>query len=159
MRLSGDLYGDTHGRVDLSIFGGKNERLCVWQGCGCMETGSEYCIRCYPSLDAHTQDIENRLLLCSPYLKEFKGHTRCSIQRNAFYSIVVPWMERREEKMSLYIQHIYTVNHGQGIEQRVSFSGHPWGRTKELYYYCRMKHIKFFFDTTDKDECLYYEEP
>jgi hypothetical protein len=124
-----------------------------------METGSEYCIRCYPSLDAHTQDIENRLLLCSPYLKEFKGHTRCSIQRNAFHTIVVPWMERREEKMSLYIQHIYTVNHGQGIEQRVSFSGHPWGRTKELYYYCRMKHIKFFFDTTDEDECLYYEEP
>lgn len=159
MRLSGDLYGDTYGRVDLSLFGGKTEHLYVWQGCGCMDTGSTYCIRCYPSLEAHTQEVENRLLVCSSDLKEFQGHTRSSIGREAFFTVVVPWIQRREEKMNLHIQHIYTVNHGQGLEQRISFCGHPWGRTKEFYYYCRMKHLRFFFETTDKKECVYYEEP
>lgn len=159
MRLSGDLYGDTYGRVDLSLFGGKTDHLYVWQGCGCMDTGSTYCIRCYPSLEAHTQEIESRLLVCSPDLKEFRGHTRSSIRRDAFDAVVIPWIQRREEKMNLHIQHIYTVNHGQGLEQRISFCGHPWGRTKEFYYYCRMKHIRFFFETTDKEECAYYEEP
>ena len=157
MRLSGDLYGDSHGRVDLSLFGGTTEKLCTWQGCGCMDTGSDYCIRCYPSLEAHTQHVDE--LVCSPHLKVFMGNTRSTISRDTFQSIVVPWIERRQEKMNLHIQHIYTVNHGQGLEQRIAFSGHPWGRTKEFYYYCRMKHIRFFFDTTDKDECVYYEEP
>jgi hypothetical protein len=159
MRLSGDLYGDSHGRVDLSLFGGKTEKLCTWQGCGCMATGSDYCIRCYPSLEAHSQDVEERMMISSRDLKEFMGNTRSSISRDTFQSVVVPWIERREEKLNTHIQHIYTVNHGQGLEQRIAFSGHPWGRTKEFYYYCRMKHIRFFFDTTDKDQCVYYEEP
>ena len=159
MRLSGDLYGESHGNVDLTLFGGKVEKIYVWQGCGCIDTGSEYCIRCYPSLDAHNDDVENRLLLCSSDLKEFRGHIRSTMDRSTFQSVVVPWMERREEKMKLYIQHMYSVNHGQGLEQRISFCGHPWGRTKEFYYYCRMKHIQSFFETTEKEECVYYEEP
>ena len=117
-----------------------------------------WCIRCYPSLEAHAQDVE-RLMISSPDMKEFMGNTRSTISRDTFQSVVVPWIERREEKMNVHIQHIYTVNHGQGLEQRICFAGHPWGRTKEFYYYCRMKHIRFFFDTTDKDQCVYYEEP
>jgi hypothetical protein len=159
MRLSGDLYGESHGRIDLSLFGGKTEKIYVWQVCGCIDTGSDYCIRCYPSLEAHTQVVEDRLLVCSPDLKQFMGHTRSMIDRKTFETIVVPWIERREEKMNRHILHIYTVNHGQGLEQRISFCGHPWGRTKEFYYYCRMKHLRFFFENTDKDECVFYEEP
>lgn len=157
MRLSGDLYGESYGRIDLSLFGGTTEKIYVWQGCGCMDTGSDYCIRCYPSLDAHREEVD-RLLISSPDMKEFVGHMRSTISRDAFESIVVPWIERREKKMAQYIQHLYTVNHGQGLEQRISFCGHPWGRTKELYYYCRMKHIQSFFDS-NKEECVYYEEP
>jgi hypothetical protein len=156
MRLSGDLYGESHGRIDLSLFGGKTEKIYVWHGCGCMDTVSEYCIRCYPSLDAHREEVD-RLRISSADLKEFMGHMRSSISRVAFESIVVPWIQRREEKMRHHIQHLYTVNHGQGLEQRISFCGHPWGRTKEFYYYCRMKHIQSFFEY-EKEECVYYEE-
>ena len=159
MRLSGDLYGSSHGRIDLSMFGGKTERLYLWQGCGCMDTGSEYCIRCYSSFEKHSQDIEDRMFVCSPDLKEFKGHTCSRIQRDTIQSVVVPWLERREPVITPYIQHLYTVNHGQGLEQHAVFNGLPWGRTKEFYYYCRLKHIQSFFEKTEKEECVYYEEP
>jgi len=158
MRLSGDLYGESNGRIDLSIFGGKTERIYVWQGCRCIDTGSEYCIRCHPSLEAHTKDVEDRFLVCSPDLKEFIGNTISTIQRETFQTVVVPWIQRREEKMNQYFRHMYTVNHGQGLEQRIGYTGHPWGRTKEFYYYCRMKHIQSFFETNQKEDCVYYEE-
>ena len=159
MRLSGDLYGESHGRVDLSLFGGTTEPVYAWQGCGCRVSSEDYCSQCYPSVDAHVQDIETQSIVCNPDLKALLGHTCSTIQRDTFQSVVVPWIQRREQKMNLYIQHIYTVNHGKGCEQRISFCGHPWGRTKEFYYYCRMRHIRFFFDTTDKEECTYYENP